>query len=158
MWKHVRGELKTALFLRPEFCGNFDASAGRPPGARSHAVELWSRIHERYLSRIATYLFAAILLAPVCGLMLLGMGGRTPEFRRWTGMGIGLSLCCSIAFLAAAFGDAWDVVKHQFLFNLLLDACVVFGLAAVWNNVSLTGSHIDSARFHSTPSEVPWHR
>jgi Na+(H+)/acetate symporter ActP len=35
------------------------------------------------------------------------------------------------AFFAAAFGDAWEPVKHQFLFNLLLDTCLVFGLAAL---------------------------
>jgi hypothetical protein len=162
MWKHVHGELKTALFLRPEFCGNFDASAGRPPGARSHAIELWSRIHERYLSRIATYLLATIMLAPVFGLVLLGMARLTPGFRRWTEMGIGLALCCSMAFFAAALGDAWDVVKHQFLFNLLFDACLVFGLAAglsnVLSNAGLTGRRTGSVRFRSTPSQVPGQR
>jgi hypothetical protein len=139
MWKRVRSVLGVGLDLRPEFCGNFERSAGRPPGARSHAIELWSRIHERYLSQIGTYLLAAILLAPVFGLTLLGTGRKAPDFRRWTALGIGLALCCAIAFLAAAFGDAWDLVKHLFMFNLLLDACLLFGLAVVLSKVSLTG-------------------
>jgi hypothetical protein len=41
-----------------------------------------------------------------------------------------------MAFFAAAFGDAWDIVKHQFIFNLLLDACLVFGLVASLNALS----------------------
>lgn len=36
-WRHVETMLPTYLSLRPEFCGNFDRSAGRPPGARSEA-------------------------------------------------------------------------------------------------------------------------
>lgn len=152
MWKHVQGVLRVALSLRPEFCGNFDPSAGRPPGARSHAIELWSRFHERYLSRIAIYLLGAIVLAPAAGLMLLGMRGLTPSFRRWTAMAIWLSLCCSMAFFAAAFGDAWEVVKHQFLFNLLLDACIVLGASALLNNVRFTDRRTDSLQFRSTPS------
>ena len=154
MWKHVRSALRTALFLRPEFCGNFDASAGRPPGARSNAIALWSRFHEKYLSRIAVYLLAAIVLTPVFGLMLLATGGLTPGFRRWTETGIWLALCCSMAFFAAAFGDAWDVVKHQFLFNLLLDACLVFAVAAVSSNIHLTGRRIASLRFGWSPREA----
>ncbi|MGA3020239.1 MAG: hypothetical protein ABSF62_24220, partial [Bryobacteraceae bacterium] len=124
LWKRVKAVLLVALSLRPEFCGNFDRSAGRFPGARSHAIALWSSIHERYLSRAGVYLLGAILLAPFAGLLLLFKAGLPPGLRRWTELGICLTTCCSVAFLSAAFGDAWEPVKHQFLFNLLLDACL----------------------------------
>ena len=45
-------------------------------------------------------------------------------------LGVCLATCCLVSFFAAAFGDAWDNVKHQFLFNLLLDTCLVFGFVA----------------------------
>jgi hypothetical protein len=35
MWRHVKPLLPTYLSLRPESCGNFDISAGRPPGAEA---------------------------------------------------------------------------------------------------------------------------
>lgn len=136
LWKHVRAVLSVALLLRPEFCGNFEKSAGRPPGARSEAVALWSHFHERSLAPIGRYLLLAIVLAPLAGGALLFKRSLAPAFRRWTEVAIGLSLCCSMAFFAAAFGDAWDIVKHQFIFNLLLDACLVFGLVASLNALS----------------------
>jgi hypothetical protein len=75
----------------------------------------------------------ALLLAPIAGIILLMTHRVTPGFRRWAEMGICLSTCCLMAFLTAVFGDAWDTVKHLFIFNLLLDVCLVFSLAAVCN-------------------------
>jgi len=42
MFRRLQVLLPSALSLRPEFCGNFDRSAGRQPGARSDAIALWS--------------------------------------------------------------------------------------------------------------------
>jgi len=39
-----------------------------------------------------------------------------------------LTVGCLIAFATAAYGDAWDNVKHCFLFNLELDACLISGV------------------------------
>lgn len=131
MWRHIDALFPTVLSLRPEFCGNFDRSAGRLPGARSQAIALWSRFHERGLLRIAHLLLPALVLVIVGGgLVLLVNGGSTVAVRRWTELAICLATCCLTAFFGAAFGDAWDNVKHQFLFNLLLDTCLVFGLVA----------------------------
>jgi hypothetical protein len=131
MWRHIDALFPTVLSLRPEFCGNFDRSAGRLPGARSDAIALWSRFHERGLLRIAHLLLPALVLVVVSGLLVLLLnGGSTVAVRRWTELAICLAACCLTAFLAAAFGDAWEPVKHQFLFNLLLDTCLVFGLVA----------------------------
>jgi hypothetical protein len=133
MWRHIHALLPTALSLRPEFCGNFDSSAGRPPGARSYAVALWSRIHERILSRIAVFLLAALALVVAGGLVFLkkiaaALGG-------WAELAICLAACCLMAFFVSAFADAWDNVKHQFLFNLLLDTCMVFVFAAALSGI-----------------------
>jgi hypothetical protein len=130
-WRHVRTLLPTYLSLRPEFCGNFDMSAGRPPGARSDAIALWSRFHERGLSRIGPLLLVALVLATVGGCLVSILNGRPPlVVPHWTELGTCLAACCLTAFLVAALGDAYDNAKHQFLFNLLLDTCLVFWFVA----------------------------
>jgi len=134
MWQRMAALLPAALSLRPEFCGNFDRSAGRPPGARSYAIALWSGIHERVLAWIAPFLLAALGLVVGGGLVLIKRSSVAAP-RRWGGLGICLAACCLTAFFVAAFGDAWDNVKHQFLFNLLLDTCMVFGFAAALGGV-----------------------
>ena len=141
MWRHLQARLPTALSLRPEFCGNFDRSAGRPPGARSNAVALWSSFHERCLSPIALLLLGALVLVPVGGVAFVLSHGTTASARRWVELGILLATCCSTAFFVAAFGDAYDNVKHQFLFNLLLDTCLVFGLVATIHLLGPGGSN-----------------
>jgi hypothetical protein len=127
MWRHLQARFPAALSLRPEFCGNFDKSAGRPPGARSNAFALWSGFHERCLSRIAVLLLGALVLVPAGGLVFLLRHRSATPARRWVELGILLAACGSTAFFVAAFGDVYDNVKHQFLFNLLLDASLVFG-------------------------------
>jgi hypothetical protein len=145
MWKRVIAELRVGLSLRPEFCGNFDRSAGRFPGARSQAIALWSYFHERCLSRVGVGLLVALFLAPIGGTILLLIRRVTLGFRRWAEMGICLSTCCFMAFVAAAFGDTWDTVKHLFIFNLLLDVCLVFWLAVLCYGAfanSTAGRHV----------------
>jgi hypothetical protein len=131
MWRRRKVILPAALSLRPEFCGNFDRSAGRLPGARSQAIAVWSWFHERCLSRIAYFVLGGLVLAVVCGgLVLLFYRRCPPVTRRWMELAICLATCCLTAFFVAAFGDAWDTVKHEFLFNLLLDTCLIFGFVA----------------------------
>jgi hypothetical protein len=127
IWQRLEELLPISLSLRPEFCGNFDRSAGRRPGANSEAIALWSRFHERGLSRIAPLLLGELIVVVICGGLLLFLSDCSAAVRRWRELGICLATCCLTAFFVALFGDAWDTVKHQFLFNLLLDTCLVFG-------------------------------
>jgi hypothetical protein len=137
MWRRLEVLLPSSVSLRPEFCGNFDKSAGRLPGARSEAVALWSSFHKRCLSRIAALLIGALIVTVVGGgLVLLFHSRRTASVRRFPELGICLAACCLTAFFVAAFGDAWDNVKHQFLFNLLLDTCLVFLFVAALESSS----------------------
>ena len=140
LWRHLQARLPSALSLRPEFCGNFDRSAGRPPGARSNTMALWSRFHERCLSPIALLLLSALALFPVGGVAFVLSHGAAASARRWMELGILLATCCLTAFFVAAFGDVYDNVKHLFLFNLLLDACLVFGFVATIHRLRRGGS------------------
>lgn len=128
MCRHLETVLATAFDLRPECCGNFDRSAGRPPGARSEAIAAWSWFHEAFLSRIACRWTGS---GRCCGSLARLFNRRCAAgVRHWTELGICLGTCCLTAFYVAAFGDAWEPIKHQFLFNLLFDTCLVFGFVA----------------------------
>lgn len=128
LWRHVHLLMRQAASLRPEFSGNFEQSAGYPPGARSHAFSLWSAIHEHVLGKAMVIELLLMIAAPLLALLPAPRLRRSPN-RRWIEFAGLLASCGVLAFLAAAFGDARDNVKHMFLFNLLLDALVVTGIA-----------------------------
>ena len=129
VWRHIRKVLPQAFSLRPSY-GNFERSAGRPPGAHSTSFSLWSWFHERCLRRIGTVI---LILLPIS----LGIGAlawlraRDPVRRRCLECLALLITCCLAAFGVAVFGDAWDNIKHLFLFNLLLDACLIAALGII---------------------------
>ena len=127
MLRHVRMRLPAYFSLRPEFCGNFEASAGKAPGAKSRALALWSSVHERVLAPAGLLILAALPLSVIAGGVFTLRARRSPAGERgWVELGTCLAACCFLAFFVAAFGDSHDNTKHQFLFNLLLDSCLVF--------------------------------
>ena len=128
LWKHISNQLLVGFSLRPEYCGNYDRSAGQFPGARSRAIALWSYFHERELSRIGPGILLGVLILSLGGYVLLLTRTLSLGFRRWVETGTCLLSCCFLAFMAAALGDASDTVKHLLIFNLLLDSCLVFFL------------------------------
>ena len=123
IWRHARILLPIAFSLRPEWCGNFERSAGRGPGARSAAFTLWSGFHEHVLRRIGRPILILLFISPAIAAIAWI---RFPGWRRGIELLALLSAGCLTAFLTAALGDAWDNVKHLFLFNLMLDACLIF--------------------------------
>jgi hypothetical protein len=122
MWRRAKVLLPVASSLRPEWCGNFEQAAGYPPGARSTAFTLWSGFHERCLAPIGKSILILLLIAPLVAIV---PWIRTPARRLHIEFYVLLILGCLAAFAVAAFGDAWDNVKHCFLFNLQLDACLL---------------------------------
>jgi hypothetical protein len=119
IWRRTKALLPVAFSLRPEWCGNFEPSAGRPEGAKTTSFTLWSQFHEHLLSPVARVILIALALLP---LIAFRRGLRFQFFGA-------LAACTMIAFLTAACGDAWDNVKHMYLFNLLLDATLISALA-----------------------------
>jgi len=123
IWRHAKRLLPIAFSLRPEWCGNFERTAGRAPGARSAAFTLWSSFHEQGLRRIGNLILILLFVSPaVAAIAWICLPAR----RRHIELLALLSVCCLTAFLVAALGDAWDNVKHLFLFNLMLDTCLIF--------------------------------
>jgi hypothetical protein len=147
LWRHIRtlastssavdlpaGEpptpprLSPATSLRPEFCGNFERSAGYPPGAKSQAFSLWSAFHENLLSRALPVTLFLLLVPPVAALYLATREAKT-KWQPWVEFAAIVSGSCLLSFFSAAFGDALDNVKHMLLFNLLLDVCLLWATA-----------------------------
>lgn len=137
IWRRTKRVMPVAFSLRPEFCGNFERSAGLPPDAKSKAFSLWSAFHESVLTAFGKLILIALLLCPAISVAAWlrwpsrrrGSLDRTLEF-----FGV-LSVSCLLSFLVAICGDAWDNVKHLFLFNLLLDTWMVSGIAILFQFV-----------------------
>jgi hypothetical protein len=129
MWRHIRKVLPEAFSLRPSY-GNFERSAGMPPGAHSASFSLWSWFHERCLRRIGTMILISLPFSLAIG-ALAWVRARDPVRRRRVECLALLISCCLAAFGVAVFGDAWDNIKHLFLFNLLLDACLISALGII---------------------------
>jgi hypothetical protein len=126
VWRHIRSLLPVAFSLRPEWCGNFERSAGYAPDARSAACSLWSTTRARYLPRVGSVIVVLIVIVPV---LLAPAWVRLPVYRPWLELYGLLAACCAVAFLVAVLFDAFDNVKHLFLFNLLLDTFLVATLS-----------------------------
>jgi hypothetical protein len=126
MWRHIQTKLPLATSLRPEWCGNFEPSAGYPAGARSGAFALWSSFHQRALVHGIKYILFLLPIPPFFAVLRRVRGIRCELWVDFSGL---LALCCLAAFLTALFGDAWDNVRHLYLFNLLLDVCLLGGIA-----------------------------
>lgn len=133
IWRRATTLLPTAFSLRPEWCGNFERSAGLPPGARSTAFTWWSNFHERVLRPIGRLILILLCLSPAVAAIAWF---HVPERRQSIEMLALLAIGCLTAFLVAALGDAWDNVKHLFLFNLLLDAYLIFATGLITSGKS----------------------
>jgi hypothetical protein len=130
VWRRAKAVLPVAFSLRPTY-GNFEPSAGHPPGARSATFSLWSAIHERYFTRCGKIILIALLITPA--LVAAAWLGLTHHRRSLEFFGL-LTVSCLLSFAVAICGDAYDNVKHLFLFNLLLDTWL---FAAVGQALSL---------------------
>ena len=122
MWRHIAENLRVAMLARPDL-GNFGRSAGYPPMAQSKAFSLWSDFHRLVLVRVSRAAFFALIAAVI----VLCCRSRHSLAQDFTLL---LAASCLCAFLAASFGDAWDTVRHMFLFNVLLDASAITGVMA----------------------------
>jgi hypothetical protein len=133
IWRHAKRVLPVAFSLRPDTCGNFERSAGFPPGAKSQTFDAWSGFHEHGLTLCGKLILIALLLCPfVCVAAWLRAASETRRSIEFFAL---LSICCLLSFGIAICGDAWDNVKHLFLFNLLLDAWMATGIAIVFQRV-----------------------
>ena len=84
----------------------------------------WSRVHERLLTPLAKWIIFALAGSLFVPLFYWHRLADTARHRLEIFLFVGAS--CLVSFFVAAFGDAWDTVKHLYLFNCLLDVSLLF--------------------------------
>jgi hypothetical protein len=100
--------------------GNFDMSAGYPPGAESRAFALWSDVKKHFFYRHgAVFLFAFLALAALLGLMLWLDRKRLPQ-GAWLG-GLCLIGASFMEMGIATLCDSMDITRHSTIFFALFD-------------------------------------
>jgi len=123
-----------AMYIRPYYLGNYDLSAGKPPGALKQAYGVWSDFKVGYMPRTA-WAYFGIFAAYAAGLLLVWIrsaGGDDSPPRRWRSSpwpARSLARC-----LCSETGrPIWG--KHLFMFNVCFDlmtvSAVVGGLYGV---------------------------
>jgi hypothetical protein len=131
MWRRLHGLLPIITFLRRDWYGNFEPSAGLPPAAQSRAFTVWSGFHERVLPPVNKWIVFALAAWPLLAAWRWARQRNMPRRRRLELITL-LPICCLAALFSAVYGDAFDVIKHMYLFNLLLDTCMLYVASAGW--------------------------
>jgi len=132
MWRRLHGLLPQITFLRWRGYGNFEPSAGLPPAAQTRAFTLWSGFHERVLPSVNKWIVFALAVWPLLAAWRW-LRDRDAVRRRRLELSALLPVCCLAALFSAVYGDAFDVIKHMYLFNLLLDTCMLYAASWAWN-------------------------
>jgi hypothetical protein len=145
MWRRLRGLLPQITFLRRDWYGNFEPSSGLPPAAQSRAFTLWSGFHERVLPYVNKWIVFALAVWPLL-IVWRWVRQRDVVRRRRLELMALLPICCLAALFSAVYGDAFDVIKHMYLFNLLLDTCMIYIASAGWEFIQPQRTHSFSRR------------
>jgi hypothetical protein len=131
MWRRLHGLFPKITFLRWTGYGNFEPSAGLSPGAQSRGFALWSGFHERVLPSVNKWVVFGLAGWPVLSVWQWVRCRDIVRRRRLELLTL-LPVCCLGALFSAVYGDAFDIIKHLYLFNLLLDACMLYAAAVGW--------------------------
>jgi len=135
MWRRLHGLLPKITFLRRDWYGNFEPAAGLPPAAQSRAFTLWSGFHQQVLPSFSKWIVFALAGWPLFAAWRWVRDRDIPRRRRLE-LATLLPVCCLAALFSAVYGDAFDVIKHMYLFNLLLDAGILYIALTGWRWVA----------------------
>ena len=127
MWRRLHTALAKAASLRLSGYGNFEPSAGLPPKTLSNAFTVWRNFHEYVLAPMGKWIFFALAAWPLFAAWRW-FRVRLPLHRRRIELTALLPVCALAALCSAVFGDAFDAVKHMYLFNLLLDTSILYAV------------------------------
>ena len=131
MWRRLHGLLPKITFLSNDWYGNFEPSSGLPPAAHSRAFRVWSTLHERVLPAVNKWLLFALAAWPLLAAWRWFRLQDDLRRRRLELLAL-LPLSALAALFSAVYADAFDMVKHMYLFNLLLDTCIVYAAWSAW--------------------------
>ena len=120
---------ENAMYIRPYYLGNYDPSAGKPPGAISHSFDGWSEFKVAYMPRgAAGYLL--IFLAYGFALFAVWRKNRSDKWRIPVETMAVVVLAAAFSCVVPLIGDGEaDLGKHLFMFNVCFDMMVISVIA-----------------------------
>jgi len=119
----------SGMSIRPYYLGNYEKSAGKPPGALSYRFSAWSEFKRHVLPHRLAFValvFAGYLSLAACSLLRSADPGRrrAAEVHAW------IAAAGAFSFIVPILGDGEaDLGKHLFLFNVCFDWMLVFACA-----------------------------
>jgi len=109
--------------------GHFEKSSGRAAREQSDSVSFWYRMQASVLPRsIGWLVFQALMLVGAATWVLIRRGPASVP-GGVASLALGLGLMAALQFVICVLGDGvYDIVKHLFVFQVLLDACFLIGM------------------------------
>ncbi len=118
-----------APVMRPVNLSNFRRVDGRPAGARTSRMSLWSDLRSAFLQHWP-HAFAVLYALLWMGLGVGGWKARRLPAGRLALLGAVILSVATIEFSVAALADACETYRHLLLFHLMTDVAAVLALAA----------------------------
>jgi len=133
---------ENAMHIRPYYLGNYDLSAGKPPGALTYTFSGWSRFKAEAMPRRAVAYFGlfAVYLSALAIAWLRSPPGRK-RLTAETMSIVALAAMFSCAVPLIGDGEA-DLAKHLFMFNVCFDLMAISVIvSAVYGAFRLAERH-----------------
>jgi len=158
-WELTQRGATFVFSARPAVLGNFERTAGLAPGAHTDAFALWSGLRDGLPKTVWL----------LVGLWLWSIAVSADIYRRAGGDShqyiAGLNLLCLIMAIMQ-FGTCilaegeFDLARHLFLFNLLMDVCLVINVVWItsrvrdWTSVAEKKVVDSDYRWHGLSTDV----
>ena len=119
-----------AMALRPNYLGNFTASAGMPERALSYRLDLWSALTEQVLPRSPWFLFV-FFGGYLVALIYEYRAAATPRARALVALCGLVGTWAVLEFVMVYVADGtYEIVKHLYIYDALVD--LAFAIALLW--------------------------
>jgi hypothetical protein len=112
---------ENSMFIRPYYLGNYDQSAGKPPGTISYAYSGWSQWKLDHMPKNSVA-YMVLFLAYFAGLGTLWRRNASKKLRLAIETLAVIALAAVFACVVPLIGDGEaDLGKHLFMFNVCFD-------------------------------------
>ncbi len=137
LWSAMRRGLQYSYTMRPPESGNYQKSAGHPPGTKSNTWAMWSTARIALLPPSLLFLF--LLIAAYLAILIREWRSNdAPALRLAIDLGFTIPAMAMLQLLLISITDGvGDLVKHGFLFNMFVDVMLVVLIAyacSLWMN------------------------
>jgi hypothetical protein len=113
-----------SMFIRPHYLGNYDQSAGKPPGALSYEFSGWSQWKEKNMPRDSGWYIGLFVAYYVVLGIVWRKASRRLRLAAETLAVVALAGIFSSVIPLIGDGEA-DLGKHLFMFNVCFDMMVI---------------------------------